>query len=180
LKRNKIKKVYKILAGLLTIIFYWVIFPLFLFWFSFKVQIGRLNIPNLLAYGIGFIVVVYGLYWYIGAGIAQHKSGVKISRNYKSTSFLSYLFQLNPSDKLITTGIYAKSRNPMFFGYTIILIGMDILLSSISILVIFIPAFIVFDLLWIKLEEKNLRKKFGNEFTNYQNSTNFLIPNHFF
>ncbi len=100
MKRNKIKKVYKILAGLLTIIFYWVIFPLFLFWFSFKVQIGRLNIPNLLAYGIGFIVVVYGLYWYIGAGIAQHKPGVKIFRNYKSTSFLSYLFQLNPPDKL--------------------------------------------------------------------------------
>ncbi len=180
MKRNKIKKVYKILAGLLTIIFYWVIFPLFLFWFSFKVQIGRLNIPNLLAYGIGFMVVVYGLCWYIGAGIAQHKPGVNISRNYKSTSFLSYLFQLNPPDKLITTGIYAKSRNPMFFGYTIILIGMDILLRSISILIIFIPAFVVFDLLWIKLEEKNLRKKFDHEFANYQKSTNFLIPNHLF
>jgi len=154
------KKVYKILASSLTIIFYWVIFPLFLFWFSFKVQIGRLNIPNLLAYGIGFLVVVYGLYWYIGAGIAQHKS--------------------NPPDKLITTGIYAKSRNPMFFGYTVILIGMGILLRSISILVIFVPAFIVFDLVWIKLEEKNIRKRFGNEFTNYQNSTPFFIPNHFF
>jgi len=174
------KKVYKILASLLTIIFYWVIFPLFLFWFSFKVQIGRLDIPNLLAYGIGFIMVVYGLYWYIGAGIAQHKSGVKISRNYKSTSFLSRLFQLNPPDKLITTGIYAKSRNPMFFGYTVILIGMGILLRSISILVIFVPAFIVFDLIWIKLEEKNIREKFGNKYANYQNSTPFFIPNHFF
>ncbi len=27
---------------------------------------------------------------------------------------------------------------------------------------------------------KNIRKKFGNEFTNYQNSTPFFIPNHFF
>jgi protein-S-isoprenylcysteine O-methyltransferase Ste14 len=68
----------------------------------------------------------------------------------------------------------------MFFGYTIILIGMDILLRSISILIIFIPAFVVFDLLWIKLEEKNLRKKFDHEFVNYQKSTNFLIPNHLF
>ncbi|GAI33989.1 unnamed protein product [marine sediment metagenome] len=68
----------------------------------------------------------------------------------------------------------------MFFGYTVILIGMGILLRSISILAIFVPAFIVFDLVWIKLEEKNIRKKFGNEFTNYQNSTTFFIPNHFF
>jgi len=180
LKKNKIKKVYKILARILTIIFYWVIFPLFLLWFSFKVQIGKLNIPNLLAYGIGFIVVVYGLYWYIGAGIAQHKSGVKISRNYKSASFLSRLFQLNPPDKLITTGIYAKSRNPMFFGYTVILIGMGISLRSISILVIFVPAFIVFDLIWIKLEEKNIREKFGNKYSNYKKNTPFFIPNHLF
>ena len=32
------KKVYKILGSLLTIIFYCVIFPLFMLWFSFKVQ----------------------------------------------------------------------------------------------------------------------------------------------
>jgi protein-S-isoprenylcysteine O-methyltransferase Ste14 len=68
----------------------------------------------------------------------------------------------------------------MFFGYTVILIGMDILLRSISILVIFIPAFIVFEFIWIKLEERNLIKKFDHEFANYQKSTNFLIPNHLF
>ncbi len=68
----------------------------------------------------------------------------------------------------------------MFFGYTIILIGIGVSLDSISILVIFIPAFVVFDLIWIKLEEKNIRKKFGNEFTNYQKNTPFFIPNHLF
>ena len=157
-----------------------IIFPLFLLWFSYKVQIGRLSIPNLLAYGIGFILVAYGLYWYMGAGIAQHKAGVKASRNYKSASFFSYLFQLNSPNKLITTGIYAKSRNPMFFGYTVILIGMGILLRSISILLIFIPAFVVFELIWIKLEEKNIRKIFGNKYSNYQKKTAFFIPKNFF
>ena len=174
------EKFYKILARLITMIFYWIIFPLFLFWFSFKVKIGRLNTHKLFAYGVGLLLVIYGLYWYIGAGIAQYSSGVKISRKYKSASFLSCLFQLNPPDKLITTGIYAKSRNPMFFGYTVILIGIGISLSSISILVIFIPTFIIFDFIWIKLEEKNIRKKFGNEFTNYQKSTPFFIPNRLF
>ncbi len=91
MKKKETKKVYKILARLLTMIFYWVIFPLFLFWFSFKVHIGRLNIPNLLAYGIGILVVVYGLYWYIGAGIAQHKSGVKFLETIsRPLSFLVY------------------------------------------------------------------------------------------
>ena len=67
----------------------------------------------------------------------------------------------------------------MFFGYTVILIGMGILLRSVSTLVIFIPAFIVFDLVWIKLEEKNIRKYFGNKHENYQKNTPFFIPNHF-
>jgi len=68
----------------------------------------------------------------------------------------------------------------MFFGYTIILVGMGILLCSISILIIFIPAFVVFELIWIKLEEKNIRKYFGNIYLNYQKNTAFFIPNHFF
>ena len=124
--------------------------------------------------------MAYGLYWYIGAGIAQHQSGARTSRSYKSASFFSYLFQLNPPDKLITSGIYAKSRNPMFFGYTAILIGMGILLRSISILVIFIPAFVVFELVWIKLEEKNIRRKFGDRYSNYQKNIPSFIPKHFF
>ena len=155
-----------------------IIFPLFLIWFSYKVQIGRLSIPNLIAYVIGFILILYGLYWYLGAGIAQHKLGVKTSRNYKSLSFFSYLFQLNPPDKLITSGLYAKSRNPMFFGYTVILIGIGMLLRSISMLIVFIPAFVIFELIWIKIEERNIRKEFGNKYLSYQKNTAFFIPNH--
>jgi len=68
----------------------------------------------------------------------------------------------------------------MFFGYTVILIGMGILLRSISILLIFIPAFVVFELIWIKLEEKNIRKIFGNKYLNYQKKTAFFIPKNFF
>ena len=68
----------------------------------------------------------------------------------------------------------------MFFGYTIILIGMGILLRSVSILVIFVPAFTVFDFIWIKLEEKNIREKFCNKYANYQKNTPFFILNHLF
>jgi len=41
------KKVYKILGSLLTIIFYCVIFPLFMLWFSFKVQKEYMYVKNL-------------------------------------------------------------------------------------------------------------------------------------
>lgn len=174
---EEIRKSHKIFAGLSAIVFYCIILPIFLIWFSFKVDIGRLNISNLLGYVVGAVLIVYGLYWYIGTGISQHKSRKKTSQDYKGYSFSSYFFQLIPPNRLITTGIYAKCRNPMYFGYAVLLIGIGVILRSISFLVIVVPIFILFFLLWIKIEEKNIKRKFGNEFMIYKKKTHLLLPN---
>jgi len=34
--------------------------------------------------------------------------------------------------------------------------------------------------IYIKLEEKNIREKFGNKYANYQKNTPFFIPDHLF
>ena len=84
---------------------------------------------------------------------------------------------LNPPQKLITTGLYARVRNPMLLGWIIMLFGIGILLNSISLIFIFTPLFICLNILYLKtIEEKEMEKKFGKEYLNYKKSVPMFIP----
>ncbi len=75
-------------------------------------------------------------------------------------------------DDLITTGIYSKLRNPMYFGIILIHIGLPLFFGSMFSL---LSAFIWLPLIisWKRLEEKNLEKKFGEQYTKYKRKTIF-------
>lgn len=84
---------------------------------------------------------------------------------------------LNPPQKLITTGLYSQIRNPMLLGWIIMLFGVGILLNSISLILIFTPLFILLNILYLKtIEEKEMEKKFGEEYLEYKKSVPMFIP----
>jgi len=84
---------------------------------------------------------------------------------------------LNPPRKLVTTGLYSRVRNPMLLGWFIMLFGVGILLNSISLVVIFTPLFILLNVLYLKtVEEKEMEKKFGQEYLKYKESVPMFIP----
>jgi len=84
---------------------------------------------------------------------------------------------LNPPQKLVTTGLYSRSRNPMLLGWIIMLFGIGILLSSFSLIFIFTPLFILLNVLYLKIiEEKEMEKKFGEEYLKYKQSVPMFIP----
>ena len=84
---------------------------------------------------------------------------------------------LNPPKKLITTGLNSRIRNPMLLGWFIMLFGVGILLSSISLIFIFTPIFILLNVLYLKtVEEKEMEKKFGKEYLEYKESVPMFIP----
>jgi len=84
---------------------------------------------------------------------------------------------LNPPQKLITTGLYSQIRNPMLLGWIIMLFGVGILLNSISLILIFTPLFILLNILYLKtIEEKEMEKKFGEEYLSYRKSVPMFIP----
>ena len=73
-----------------------------------------------------------------------------------------------PATKVLTDGIYAYSRNPMYVGLIIFLIAASILLNNLWIL-IFTPVFIaVMRKGVIEREEQYLEEKFGAEYTDYK------------
>lgn len=75
-------------------------------------------------------------------------------------------------DYLVTKGIYSKIRNPMYLGIILIHIGFPIVSKSLLTLIsaiIWIPIILI----WKYWEEKDLLKKFGNEYAEYKKQTWF-------
>ncbi|MHA2090119.1 MAG: methyltransferase family protein [Candidatus Kariarchaeaceae archaeon] len=83
----------------------------------------------------------------------------------------------NPPPKLVTSGPYAYTRNPMLTGVFSLLFGFGILLESISLLLIFTPLFILINYWELKsIEEPELEKRLGEGYIEYQKSTPMFIP----
>lgn len=73
-----------------------------------------------------------------------------------------------PTTAVITTGLYRFTRNPMYLGMVLVLLGVASLLGSLS-PIIPIPVFVVIiHNLFIRREEIFLEKLFGDEYTNYK------------
>ena len=84
---------------------------------------------------------------------------------------------LNPPQKLITTGLYAYIRNPMILGLFLLLLGLGVLLGSLSLILLFTPLFILLNVLYLKaIEEKEMGKKFGQEYLEYKKRVPLFIP----
>jgi len=83
----------------------------------------------------------------------------------------------NPPRRLVTTGPYAWSRNPMMTGLFGILLGVGIRLQSFSLLVVFLPLFMILIGVQLrKVEEPGLEKRFGEAYLAYKNRTPRFFP----
>jgi protein-S-isoprenylcysteine O-methyltransferase Ste14 len=84
---------------------------------------------------------------------------------------------INPPPKLITDGPYAYSRNPMMTGLFMVVAGIGILFGSISLTYIMTPLFVFMSILEFKyIEEPELIKRFGKEYSEYKERTPIIIP----
>jgi protein-S-isoprenylcysteine O-methyltransferase Ste14 len=83
----------------------------------------------------------------------------------------------NPPPKLVTTGPYAHVRNPMLTGVFVLLFGLGVLLRSISLVSIFTPLFILFNVWELKaVEERELEKRLGKDYVEYKKRVPMFIP----
>jgi protein-S-isoprenylcysteine O-methyltransferase Ste14 len=83
---------------------------------------------------------------------------------------------LMATQNLVVEKPYSYCRNPLFFGVINLFFGISILFGSISSLVM-VLAFSVIILLFTRfVEEKELEKRFGDEYLAYKRTTPFIIP----
>lgn len=80
--------------------------------------------------------------------------------------------------RLVKTGIYAYSRNPMMLGYSLLPVGMGFLFQSIGMIIALTPVVLALNYMIVKnREEPRLLERFGDEYQRYRDETPFLFPN---
>jgi len=93
----------------------------------------------------------------IGVGIASFRRAQTTVNPMKPDSATS----------LVVSGIYRLTRNPMYLGFLLVLLGWAIFLSN-ALAFLFLPAFIIYmNRFQIEPEEKALTSLFGQQFVAY-------------
>ncbi len=117
-----------------------------------------------LSYGLGFGPVWADLAGglLVGGGVLLMALAIHEMRRHKTT-VIPHL----DADRLVTTGIFSRSRNPIYLGDSLVLAGMILFWDAVLALPL-IPVFVrVIETRFIVPEEDRLRRKFRADFARY-------------
>ena len=81
------------------------------------------------------------------------------------------------AEDLVQGGVFAHSRNPLYLGNLLIIIGLAVMVHSLPLYLIGIPFFVFVYAAIIPAEENFLRGKFGAEYEAYCARVNRIWPN---
>lgn len=83
-----------------------------------------------------------------------------------------------PPEHLVTTGPYAYTRNPMYLGHIIFLIGLALTLQSLAAALLAAASMVWFHLRVLR-DEKRLRERFGQAYVDYRKQVKRWLPGMF-
>ena len=112
-------------------------------------------------------------YIYLGVGIASTILGLFMFIESVSEADILTNAQLG---NLVTTGIYSKSRNPMYGGILFICSGALFICGNVYTFVLPILYWLFLYSLMNNTEEPMLEENFGEEYLKYKKSTHRIIP----
>jgi protein-S-isoprenylcysteine O-methyltransferase Ste14 len=113
-------------------------------------------VPRIVEY-IGFALVVIGFLFGLGAVLAFRRARTTLD-------------PYHPVSSIVTSGIYRFSRNPIYFGFLLMVIGIPLNTGTYW-GIILAPIFILLcNKLVIEREETYLEEKFGKTYTSYMSS----------
>lgn len=83
----------------------------------------------------------------------------------------------NPRQRLVCAGPFRWVRNPMLVGVFILLFGIGLGLNSLSLVLVFLPLYILVNAWELRyIEEPELARRFGEEYLEYRRNTPMFIP----
>ena len=106
-----------------------------------------------LVFGVAFAVAGF-LVSFAGAGIFLRRR--------------TAIIPFKPATALVTSGIYRRTRNPMYLGMALIYAGLAVLLNSLPSLVLLPLVIAIVHSQVIAREEAYLERAFGNEYVAYK------------
>ena len=138
--------------------------------------------------GIHFSLVVlavmkstwhFGLYAPLGLGsgivLMVAGAGMCLSAAYAFRSIRRMNFL--DDTRLVTEGIYRWSRNPQLVGWTLVLLGLGLILGSAMVLFLAVVGFVGYRV-YLPTEEEHLRRVYGDAYETYRRRTHryFGLP----
>ncbi len=75
-----------------------------------------------------------------------------------------------PTSRIVTSGIFSISRNPLYLGVILLVAGLALALNSWWIFILLVPAIILCHLILIVPEERYLASEMGAEYQTYRAS----------
>ncbi len=73
-----------------------------------------------------------------------------------------------PTTKIVYTGIYKLSRNPLYLGLVVAILGIGCIFDNLWIFLLTVPLVFVFHWFFVIPEEKYLEETFGEEYLLYK------------
>jgi protein-S-isoprenylcysteine O-methyltransferase Ste14 len=103
----------------------------------------------------GVLLTIAGIALSVGGFLTQKRAGTDP-------------FPYHPSTRIVAHGPYRFSRNPMYFGFALLTLGLAILVDSAWMLLALPIGLVLIDRFVITREERYLERKFGDEYLNYK------------
>jgi protein-S-isoprenylcysteine O-methyltransferase Ste14 len=141
---------------------------------------GLITVGYALSFSIGATKIGRIYHWntFFAIGMALVVIGfmIRIHSILTLKQYFTYSVAKVENHKIIGTGLYKFIRHPGYLGQIVIFIGISTSISNwLSILVMMIPITLGY-LYRIKVEERFMLEQLGEDYLNYQERTNRLIP----
>ena len=117
----------------------------------------------------GLFIMSMGIFIYLWTAISFLLQG-KGTPAIWFTKAISFIIGEEPM-KMVSSGLYKYSRNPMYLGVITTVAGQGIFFQYSILLWYAFSLLIIFTLVVILIEEPHLEEKFGEEYKNYKKQT---------
>ena len=115
-----------------------------------------------LLFGLGLMLIVIAL--------LMDVSAMRLMRRHKTA-----IMPTQGADKLLTKGIFAFSRNPIYLANVLLIVGIGLIFGTFWHLILAPLAAFAMRKLAIDREEQHLERRFGNAFRTYKKKVNRWI-----
>ncbi|HDL86602.1 MAG TPA: hypothetical protein ENH11_09835 [Candidatus Acetothermia bacterium] len=154
---------------LISIVLYWAALPAALLYAATRLDhvLSFCSLPAIIVFPVGGVLVLASFILSSWCVVTLYLRG----RGFP----LSFL----PPARLVREGPYALSRHPLYLAFSAYLLGLSLIVRTLSGVMIVVPAF---TLLWILYalthEERGLARRYGEEYREYRDEVAFFFHRH--